>query len=168
MSLTPSRALLLAALPLAGILLAIRIFLAWRSPDFRFPDEHVYLDIARYVASENRFAVSEGSPVFASRQAPGLPITLGLLGKCAPLSPFTAKLANGTVFVLAALLLAAAAWRLTQRAWPALGTLALAGLHPPLLYTSLTNYPQSGWVIASICRRRIRGWHHSTESQGTQ
>jgi len=140
---SPLRLFLCASCLLGGILLALRIFLAWHSPDFRFPDEHVYLDIARHVASDNRFAVSAGSPVYASRQAPGLPVTLGLLGKILPLSPLTAKLVNAAAFTAAAVLIAVAVWRMTRRVWPALCALALAGLHPALLYTSLTNYPQS-------------------------
>lgn len=135
-----------SAITLSGILgavVAVRMALVWHSPDFKFPDERVYFDIATHIAGENRYAVSLGSPVFAVRQAPGLPVMLSLLGKVVPLTPLIAKMANGFAAALAAALYALAAWRLTRHPAAAACVLALVGFHPPLLYTSITNYPQT-------------------------
>ncbi len=131
------------ALGLLATILAVRVALVWRSPDFKFPDEHTYLDIASHIATGNRFAVSPGSPVFAVRQAPGLPLLLGCLGKVIPLTPLTAKMTNAFVSAITAALYALIAWQLTRRLAPALGMLTLVGFHPPLLYTGVTNYPQT-------------------------
>lgn len=139
-------------LGILGTIIAIRALLVSHSPDFRFPDEGYYLDIASHIATENRYAVSPGSPVFATRQAPGLPVTLGLLGKVIPLSSKIAKITNGMAGVLTAVLYALAVWRLTRRPAATLWILALVGLHPTLLYTSITNYPQTfqGFWMAAL------------------
>jgi hypothetical protein len=129
---------LLAALTLA------RGWLAWHSPEFKFADEHLYLDIASHIASENKYTItSPGNPIFAVRQAPGLPVTLGAVGKVVPLSPLTAKAMNGLASILTAVMYALIVLMLTRQWAAAVVMLLLAGLHPPLLYTSLTNYPQT-------------------------
>ena len=123
-------------------------------PDFSFADEFFYLDIASHVATENTYASSGEYIRDELRQSPGLPIMLGLAGKFLPLTPVTAKSINACASILASLLYALAAWKILRHPAPALAVLALTGLHPTVLFTSVTNYPQAflslWWALLAL------------------
>jgi hypothetical protein len=138
----PRLGLISAAVMLVAAL-CVRVGVVLTHPDFAFPDEKLYFDIARHVADENRYQLSPGSPFHAIRQAPGLPLTLGVLGKVAHLTPSRAKLLNGLVSVLMSMAYAGAVWRLTRNLLAVNAVILLTAFHPTVLYTSVTNYPQT-------------------------
>lgn len=131
----------------AGVMLVaalcVRVGVVQTHPDFAFPDEDLYFDIARHVADDNRYQLAPGGPFYAIRQAPGLPLTLGVLGKVAHLTPPRAKLLNSLVSVLTSVVYAWAVWRLTRNLLAVNAVILLTAFHPTVLYTSVTNYPQT-------------------------
>jgi hypothetical protein len=136
MKLASAAVLLIAAL-------CVRVGVVLTHPDFSYPDEEMYFDIARHVADENRYQLSPGGPYHAIRQSPGLPLTLGVLGKVAHLTPPRAKLLNGLVSVLTSMAYAWAVWWLTRNLLAVNAVILLTAFHPTVLYASVTNYPQT-------------------------
>jgi hypothetical protein len=129
---------------LLGVALVVRLGVCAWSPAFQFPDEFLYQELAQNIADHNAYAYETPKHgLYPVRQAPGLPLLLGLAGKVLTLSPLNCKLVNATVAWLAIAVLALLVWRQTGR--PAVvGLLVLlAGLHPAHVFTSATNYPQS-------------------------
>jgi len=148
----------MAAIVLAVILLP-RVFLALHQPDFRYPDERLYFDIAKHISQENRYAVTHAGAPFAVRQAPGLPVTLGVVDKFCDLTPLKVKLINGMVSALTAVLYGLAVWVMTRNRTAVVVMVLMAGLHPVLLYAGITNYPQTyqgfwfAGLVAWLCWR---------------
>ena len=134
---------LISAAAMLAAALCVRIGVIHSRPEFAYPDEELYMDIAQHVADENRYQFSPGGPYHAVRQAPGLPLTLGVLGKVVQLTPPRAKLLNGLVSVLTAAAYAGAAWWLTRNLLAVNAVILLTAFHPTVLYTSVTNYPQT-------------------------
>jgi hypothetical protein len=154
--------------------LTARLAVVWQRPDFAFHDEFRYFEIAREIARHNRYAYpSEGPGQYSIRQAPGLPMALGLAGKVFELTPVRAKVINALAGWLAVCMLAAGLWRVTRSAPLAAAFAALAGLHPPLVYLDATNYPQpfqalglSLLVLALLCGERTPGAAPPTPAVG--
>jgi hypothetical protein len=132
----------LAALLLMAALV-VRVGVVLTHPDFTFPDERLYYDIGRHVADENQYRFSPAVPFYAVRQSPGLPLSLGMLGKIVPLTPAKAKLLNGIASILTSLAYAGAIWLLTRNLLAVHAVILLTAFHPTVLYASVTNYPQT-------------------------
>lgn len=133
----------LGVVSVLALALVARLAVIFISPGFRFPDEHMYFNIGRELSESNRYAFPAGEGGYAIRQAPGLPFTLAVLGKTGLLSPVSAQVLNALAAVAAAGLYCLCAWRITRRPMAALALAMLAGFHPALLFTSVTNYPQA-------------------------
>lgn len=148
---------------LAAALIA-RIGLLAMKPDFSYPDEWDYLDIAKNIASDNQYKLTEEGPAngYAIRQTPGLPVVLGIIGKALPLSCQTAKLINTIAGWSTAVVYAWALWLATGHIWIVAAGAALIGFHPTFLYMGNTNYPQTfqalmlAFLVAAICFRKYR------------
>jgi hypothetical protein len=123
--------------------LGVRVAVVLAHPDFSYSDEKLYFDIAQHVADENRYQMSPGGPYHAIRQSPGLPLTLGVLGKVVPLTPARSKMLNGVVSLLTSLAYAGAVWWLTRNLLAVNAVILLTAFHPTVLYASVTNYPQT-------------------------
>ena len=135
----------------AVLVVGLRLVTVDRRVEFRYPDERLYFEIGSNLANHGCYALDTKPPLYAVRQAPGLPFALGALGSITPLTLQKARLLNGMVYVLAAGLYAFAVWRLTANIRLAALMLAAAGLHPVNLYASLTNYPQSFQAFWLAC-----------------
>ena len=138
----------------AGLLLGLRWGLCFREPRFRFGDEELYWEIAHNLVVHHAYRLDrELLPVeqraprgwgdFASRDAPGLPFSLALMGQVTPLTPLTAQLLNATAGWFTILLYSLAAFWLTRNRLVALTVMLAVGLHPPFLFLNTTNYPQT-------------------------
>lgn len=150
-----------AVVLLLALSLLVRLGAGFLSPRYQFPDEFLYHELAQNVVQHNTYAYSEPkSGLFPIRQAPGLPITLGLIGKVAPLSPPVVKAINACAGWLAVAALTVLLWRLTARPLLVGAFVLLAGFHPPLVFASATNYPQSfqgllaALLLLSLVRRQ--------------
>lgn len=132
------------ALLLLGVALVVRLGVCVWSPAFQFPDEFLYQELARNIADHNTYAYDTPKHgLYPVRQAPGLPLLLGLAGKVLPLTPLNCKLINATAAWLAVAALALLVWRQTGQSAVVGLLVLLAGLHPAHVFTSATNYPQS-------------------------
>jgi hypothetical protein len=134
---------LISAWVMLVVALCVRIGVIDSRPEFAYPDEDIYMDIARHVAEQNCYQTSPGSIYHAVRQAPGLPVTLGVLGKVASLTPPLAKILNALVSVLTSAVYALAIWWLTRNLLAVNAVILLTAFHPSVLYLSVTNYPQA-------------------------
>jgi hypothetical protein len=128
--------------------LAARLCLIPLYPEFRFPDERWYTEIAQNLLSGNGYVLAaDGHNRFAICKAPALPFTLAAWGLVFPLTPGSVKAVNillnwgGIVFLTMAASRLACIWR------PVLLTALFAGLHPSVLFLGLTNYPQNGQLF---------------------
>lgn len=138
----------LVALLVGGIVLGLRMFLLGQYPDFSFPDEYWYTEIAQNLVDGNGYVMEgDGHNRFAVCKAPALPFVLATVGSAIPLTPSTVKVVNILMNAGALLFLALAVFYSTQSHWFALLGLLLMGLHPAYAYTGVTNYPQNGQAL---------------------
>ncbi len=128
---------------LAGLTpLVFRLVWVVLNPELSFRDEVIYLDLARHLAVEGRYALSPEYG-FALRWPPGLPLLLAAVGMVAPVSALTALVVNsllswGTILVYAV----AVGW-VTRRPIAVAAMLLAGGLHPSFLFLGATSYPHT-------------------------
>ena len=128
--------------------LAIRLVMIPAFPDFRFPDEFWYTEIAQNLLSGNGYVMTGHSiQRFAICKAPGLPFTLAAWGLVFPLTPVSVKVANCLLNWGGIAFLTLAAHRISRARWCAPLTALVAGFHPAVLFSGLTNYPQNGQLF---------------------
>lgn len=138
-----------------ALVISVRVVAVVHWPDFSFPDEFWYTEIAQNLVDGHGY-VMEGTGIqrFALCKAPALPFTLAVLGHFCELTPLVVKVVNELMNLSAVILFSGAVYLGTGRGtlgagrWvPAIATLLLGGLHPAMIYMGATNYPQNGQAL---------------------